>query len=185
MADAPGILPMDRFDADFHGLADIAVTPDNYAPIRGLSDIERIEGVPFEVRSGPLNSFDLIKRGAGFDSDKTALEILSNGEADQVLQRITYGALLENIIRAANLFRSLGVNKGDVVALLMPNLAETHYALWGAQVAGIAISVNWMLEPRQITEIIRTSGAKLLVALGPADGYEIWDKARAVRDAVP
>ena len=52
MADkAGGMLPMDRFDADFHGAADIAVSPDNYAPLRNLADIERMERVPFEARA--------------------------------------------------------------------------------------------------------------------------------------
>jgi len=178
MADKAGdMLPMDRFGADFHGAADIAVSPDNYAPLRNLTDIERFERVPFEARARPLSSFELIRRGARLDPGKTALHVLRGGDPDRAIARVTYEDFLAGIIRAANLFRSLGVGEGDAVMLMLPNLAETHYALWGAQVAGIGFSVNWMLEPAQLDQLARAAGAKVLVALGPADGFEIWDKA--------
>jgi fatty-acyl-CoA synthase len=168
---------MDRFDADFHGAADIAVSPDNYAPLRNLADIERMERVPFELRARPLSSFGLIRRGARLDPAKTALHVLRDGDPKKSIARVSYEEFLGNIIRAANLFRSLGVGENDAVMLMLPNLAETHYALWGAQVAGIGFSVNWMLEPSQLNALVAAAGAKVLVALGPADGFGIWDKA--------
>jgi hypothetical protein len=114
MADkADTMLPMDRFDADFHGAADIAVSPDNYAALRNLADIERMERVPFEMRARPLSSFGLIRRGAMLDRAKTALHVLRNGDPAQAIGRVSYADLLANIIRAANLFRSLGVGEAD------------------------------------------------------------------------
>ncbi len=174
------MLPMDRFDADFHGAADIAVSPDNYAALRNLADIERMERVPFEMRARPLSSFGLIRRGAMLDRAKTALHVLRNGDPAQAIGRVSYADLLANIIRAANLFRSLGVGEDDAVMLMLPNLAETHYALWGAQAAGIGFSVNWMLEPLQLNALVAAAKAKVLVALGPADDFGIWDKARRI-----
>lgn len=173
---------MDRFDADFHGAADIAVSPHNYAPLRNLADIERMERVPFEARARPLSSFGLIRRGTRLDPAKTALHVLRNGDPAQSFNRVSYEDFLGNIIRAANLFRSLGVGENDAVMLMLPNLAETHYALWGAQVAGIGFSVNWMLEPSQLNALVAAAGAKVLIALGPADGFGIWDKAQRIAD---
>lgn len=177
--------PMDRIDADFHGLADIPVSPDNYAPVRTIADIEQMEKVPFELRARPLSSFGLIRRGALLEPEKIALYVLRNGDPDDAIDKVTYAQFLDNIVRAANLFRSLGVGREDAVVLLLPNLAETHYVLWGAQVAGIAFSVNWMLEPAQLTEIVRASETSVLVALGPADGFGIWDKACRIKENIP
>jgi fatty-acyl-CoA synthase len=183
MADKAGdMLPMDRFDSDFHGAADIPVNPDNYAPLRSLADIERMERVPFELRARPLSSFGLIRRGARLDLGKTALHVLRDGDPERAIARVSHEDFLGGVIRAANLFRSLGVGVDDAVVLMLPNLAETHYALWGAQVAGIAFSVNWMLEPSQLNQLVRSAGARVLVALGPADGFEIWDKARRITE---
>ena len=183
MADkAGGMLPMDRFDADFHGAADIAVSPDNYAPLRNLADIERMERVPFEARARPLSSFGLIRRGARLDPTKTALHVLRNGDPAQSIARVSYEDFLGNIICAANLFRSMGVGEDNAVMLMLPNLAETHYALWGAQVAGIGFSVNWMLEASQLNALVTAAKAKVLIALGPADGFGIWDKAQRIAD---
>ena len=49
-------------------------------------------------------------------------------------------------------------------------------ALFGAEAAGIANPVNPLLEPRQIAEILRAARTKVLVALGPMPGTDIWSK---------
>ena len=74
MADkADDRLPMDRFDADFHGASDIAVSPDNYTPLRNLTDIERMERVPFEARARPLSSFALLFGHEGNDPERRSV----------------------------------------------------------------------------------------------------------------
>ena len=97
---------------------------------------------------------------------------------------ISYAELLGLVRRAANLFTSLaGARPG--VAYMLPSLVETHATLWGAETAGYAVPINFLLQPAHIAELLKASGARVLVALGLHPVLDIWQKALAVRDAVP
>ena len=63
------------------------------------------------------------------------------------------------------------------MTILLPNIIEAHFALWGAQAAGIASPVNPMLEAAYIARICAETNAGVIVAFGPAPGSDIWDKA--------
>ena len=41
------------------------------------------------------------------------------------------------------------------------------------------------LEAEQIAHILRAAGTKVLIALGPTEGYDIWEKVRRVRGELP
>jgi fatty-acyl-CoA synthase len=97
---------------------------------------------------------------------------------------VSYAELLDGITRAANVFVSIG-GPAPGVAYMLPILVETHFTLWGAETAGYAVPINFLLQPPHIAELIRASGAKILVALGPHPQFDIWQKAVAVRDLVP
>ena len=102
---------------------------------------------------------------------------LPSGELDTIAERTSYAQLLAGIHRAANLFRSLGVGAQDAVALLAPNIPATHAALWGAQLAGRACPINYLLQPEHIAALLQASGAKLLVVLGPSPELDVWSTA--------
>ena len=74
---------------------------------------------------------------------------------------------------------------GKAVTLLLPNLPETHYALLGAQAAGIASPVNPMLDVEHIVSIVNETAAEALVAFAPGLDVELWNKAVAVTDRCP
>ncbi len=84
--------------------------------------------------------------------------------------------------QAANAFFRAGVTPGTAVTVLLPNLPQTHYALLGAQAAGIASPVNPMLEVDYIAAIVDETGAQALVACAPMEDSTLWDKAIAVVD---
>nr|WP_229219535.1 AMP-binding protein [Duganella sp. BJB1802] len=69
--------------------------------------------------------------------------------------------------------------------MLPPNPPATHYALLGAQAAGIASPVNLMLDVEHIAGIVDATGAVALVALAPAPDSDIWAKAVAVAERCP
>ena len=85
----------------------------------------------------------------------------------------SHDALLRRVTQAANLFHRLGIAPGEVVAYVLPNLPQTHFALWGAEAAGIACAVNPLLEPAHTVEILRAARARVLVTLGPGPGGEL------------
>nr|WP_269117376.1 AMP-binding protein [Ramlibacter monticola] len=122
----------------------------------------------------------MIARAARQFAGRTALTFLPDGELATAPVRMSYAELLANIHRAANLFRRLGVGPRDAVAILAPNIPATHCALWGAQLAGRACPINFMLQPEHIAALLDASGAKVVVALGPHPDLDLWSAVQRV-----
>lgn len=79
----------------------------------------------------------------------------------------TYQELDENANRIAGGLRSLGIEKGDRVALMLPNIPEFAFALFGIQkLAAVAVPFNTMYKGREISFIVRDSGARAIICLG-------------------
>ncbi|MDN0083297.1 acyl-CoA synthetase [Crenobacter sp. SG2305] len=158
----------------------------NDRAIRSLADIEHLEAIPLEQRlAGFASSYDVFRRSAELWPNATAISFLPQGIVDEEALRISYGELFANVTRAANLFYSLGVGPSDVVSYLLPNLPQTHYALWGGQAAGIVNAINPLLDAEQIAALLNEVSCKVLVTLGPSAGPELWSKVVALRDKVP
>jgi fatty-acyl-CoA synthase len=110
--------------------------------------------------------------------------MLMTGAPDEQPRRVSCAELLGLIRRAANLFASLGGQRPGV-AYMLPSLVETHATLWGAEAAGYAVPINFLLQPAHIAELLHASGASILVALGPHPQLDIWQKALALRAQIP
>lgn len=153
--------------------------------IRTLADIEAYEKVPIDERLTFRNTYDLIKEGAGINPEAPAISFFPSGAGYAHPQRVTYRELLAKVTQTANLLYDFGVKTGDVVSYLLPNLPQTHFILWGGQAAGIVNPINPLLEPATIRDICLAAGTRVLFALGPFPGSDIWDKAMAVRKDLP
>ncbi|GHO58647.1 acyl-CoA synthetase [Ktedonobacter robiniae] len=153
--------------------------------IRILSDIEEIERVPLAQRQLPKSTYAMIRRSALTFPDHSALVFFPDGEHYQASLQVTYRQLLGRIHQVANMLADLGVGLTDVVSLLLPNLPQTHFALWGAEAAGIVNPVNPLLEASQIATILRAARTKVLIALGPLPNSDIWEKVVTIRPQVP
>lgn len=68
---------------------------------------------------------------------------------------------------------------------MLPSMIETHATLWGAETAGYAVPINFLLQPEHIAGLLKASGARVLVALGPHPVLDIWQKALALREELP
>ena len=77
------------------------------------------------------------------------------------------------------------VSIGGATSLILPNVAENHYALWGGQALGVAGPINYLLEPVALRGIMKESETQALAVLGPAPGFDIWEKAISIVDEVP
>jgi fatty-acyl-CoA synthase len=149
-------------------------------PFRGLADIEALERTPYEEAIPARTTHGLIARAARQFPDRTAFTWLPDGELATAPVRITHAQLLAQVHRAANLFRRLGVGPRDAVAILAPNMPATQYALWGAQLAGRACPINFMLQPEHIAALLDASGARVVVALGPHPDLDLWSAVQRV-----
>ena len=77
----------------------------------------------------------------------------------------TYLEFDKAVNRTANLIKSKGIQKGDVVSLLMPNSAEYVIAYFACfKIGAIAGPVNSLLKSEEIEWVVGNSEAKLMLA---------------------
>jgi len=158
---------------------------DAYPDLTDPAAVAALERVPFDERVAAASSYEALQRGSALDPDAPALRFLLSGEPEETPSTLSHRQWIGRVTQTANLLHDLGVGPTDVVSFMLPLLPQSYMVLFGAEAAGIVNPVNPMLEPGQIAEILTAAGAKVLVALGPVPGTDLWDKARQVRRLVP
>ena len=157
----------------------------NSRKILNYDDLVRFENErTLDQRLPERSILDVFIASAAEHPTSTAVTMLMTGAEDEKPRCVTYAQLLGMIRRAANVFSALGGNAPGV-AYMLPSLIETHVTLWAAETAGYAVPINFLLQPESIAELIKASGAKLLVALGPHPQLDIWEKALELREQIP
>ncbi|WP_266181421.1 acyl-CoA synthetase [Dyella humicola] len=162
----------------------MAGTPLAQTAIATLADIERFERTPWRARVPATTTYDLLREACEHYAGRVAIRLLLAGSAEAPTRDLTYRALLQGVHQAANALHACVTSPMAAVTLLLPNLIESHLALWGAQAAAIASPINPMLDATYIARICEETKAEVLVALGPAPGSDIWDKAVQVAERV-
>ncbi len=150
-----------------------------------LEDKRAIENeMSWEARDLPKTIYRFLDTVAGNFPDRPAVsfQILS-GPKDKA-ETLSWKELRARTVRAANLFRDLGVGETDTVAYVLPNSNETIVTLLGGMVAGVVNPINPLLEPEQMAAILRETDAKVVVTLKPFPKTDVAAKvAEAVRHA--
>ena len=102
---------------------------------------------------------DWLGRRAWLTPDKVALVDTANGS-----RTVTYRQWNQAAHRSAELLCSLGVGKGDRVAILAHNCVE-YLDVWFAcgKLGVILQTLNWRLTPGELGELIRDAEPKVLV----------------------
>ena len=136
--------------------------------------------MPLAARGLPESTYALLSLAATRWPDRTALTVLPDAARWREPLRRTFAEFLADVHRHANLFHDLGVRRGDAVALMSPNCAELITATLAAQLAGIAAPLGGGLSRQHLAELLRRSGARVLVAAGPELAPDTWDTARAL-----
>lgn len=105
-----------------------------------------------------VSEFEKYATGTG----KKAL-IYVNAEGN--MKEITYDELINSANKAANVFKSNGLEKGDVVLVMVPRLIEAYVTYIGALKAGlVVIPSSEMLRSSDIEYRLAHSDAKAIVA---------------------
>ncbi len=112
---------------------------------------------------GELNvSVNCIDRHLAERADQVA--IIWEGDDPSVDKHITYQELHEEVCRLANVYKSLGVGKGDRVVLYMPMIPEAAYAMLAcARIGAIHSIVFGGFSADALADRVTGSTAKLLV----------------------
>jgi len=153
--------------------------------IATLADVEALERQPFARYRPQTNVFELLANVADRHPDKLALRYLPTPAIDAPTRDVSYGEFKRRIVQAANLFHGLGVGADDSVSMLLPILPEVYFAMFGAQAAGIANPINFLLEPKHLAGLLREAKCRVLLGPDPSVFPGVWDKIEAVRHAVP
>ena len=157
----------------------------NDMSIRTREDLEQFEAaMSLDQRLPEHSILDVFRASATQYPSATAITMLMTGSENEQPRCVNYAALLGMVQSAANAFSAMG-GSAPGVAYMLPSLIETHVALWGAETAGYAVPINFLLQTESIAELIRASGASILVALGPHPQLDIWEKAVELRDQIP
>jgi long-chain acyl-CoA synthetase len=127
------------------------------------------EGVPDDIELPTGSLSDLIASSVTEFGDHVALEFFG--------RETTYAELGEQIDRAAEGLRQLGVRKGDPIALIMPNCPQHVVAFYAIlRVGAIVIEHNPLYTHREMRHQFEQHGARFVIA---------WDKVVETLQAFP
>lgn len=152
--------------------------------IRGLADIEALERRPYDELVPARSMYQVFQATAGLYGERPALTMLRSASLDDAPATYTHTQLLAEITRAANMFSRLGMT-GGVAAILARTHDRVPALIWGAQTAGTASCINYLLAPDVIAALLQAEQARILVCAGPTLDAELWAKAREVIARVP
>ncbi|ROQ38376.1 long-chain acyl-CoA synthetase [Frondihabitans sp. PhB188] len=131
---------------------------DSYAP-----------GIPHDIEPPTGSLIDLVRDTAAKYPSATALEYFG--------AETSYSSLVEQIQRAAEGLRKLGVKKGDTVALILPNCPQHIVAFYAIlRLGAIVVEHNPLYTPRELEHQFVDHGAQFAIA---------WDKVVATIQKFP
>ncbi len=127
------------------------------------------EGVPDDIELPTGSLSDLIAASVTEFGDGVALEFFG--------RETTYRELGDQINRAAEGLRQLGVRKGDPIALIMPNCPQHVVAFYAIlRLGAIVIEHNPLYTPRELRHQFENHGARFVIT---------WDKVAATLQDFP
>src|SRR5215469_10267311 len=120
--------------------------------------------------SNPNNLWDLIQ---GAPAEKTAVLLPEAGI------NVSYKHLRDQVSQMADDLASLGIQKGDRVATILPNGLPTIVSFIAASIAGTAAPLNPGYREDEVNFFLEDTGAKVLLC--PPDGAADARKAAEAR----
>ncbi len=136
--------------------------------------------------------------------DKIAYTMADTGET------VSFGELEARANQGAQLFRSLGLERGDHIAILLENHVRFFQLCWAAQRAGLYYTaISWRLQQEEVEYIVDNCEAKVFITSherravvaplvdktpnviarymidGTIDGFEAWETAIAAMPETP
>ncbi|MBY6203122.1 acyl-CoA synthetase [Maritalea mobilis] len=153
-----------------------------FANAQDIRDIEAELPWPGSQPAGTL--YEMLSRTKDKHGPLNAVTFQMFSGPKDPAETLSWNELHARVTQAANLFRSLGVKEGDTIAYVLPNSTETVVTLLGGAIAGVVNPINPLLEPEQISAILRETNAKVVVTLKEFPKTDVAQKmAEAVRHA--
>ena len=90
--------------------------------------LSKTNEMPWEARDVPVTVYQMLAETARKFPNRPAISYQLLSGPDDPAQTLTWAEFHEKVCQTANLFRSLKLGEGDVIALVMPNTMETAIA---------------------------------------------------------
>jgi long-chain acyl-CoA synthetase len=114
-------------------------------------------GVPHDIELPTGSLYDLLETSVSTYGDNVALEFFGT--------TTSYRELGDQVSRAAEGLRALGVKRGDTVAIVLPNAPQHIVAFYAVlRLGAIVIEHNPLYTPRELRHQFEDHGAKVVIA---------------------
>lgn len=115
-------------------------------------------GNPLEIEIPEMSVTDLFYQSVEKYADHTAITFNED--------RYTYSQLGQLVKRFARLLAEAGIEKGDRVALMLPNCPQYPISFYGTLLNGaIVVQVNPMYKSNELIHVLKDSGARHIIVL--------------------
>jgi acyl-CoA synthetase (AMP-forming)/AMP-acid ligase II len=122
--------------------------------------------------------FQVLERQANRNPDREAL-----ADAKSL---ITYGGLKDKVERCAEFFRRIGIKRGDVVTIQLPNRIDFPIVFFALELIGaVANKVNPDFRARELEYILKFSNSSAYVCPKDFKNFDYVSMAKSLQQAVP
>jgi fatty-acyl-CoA synthase len=161
-------------------MSGVAPAAELWPRLSGPADLAEVEAIPLSQRGLPASTYELVVRAAKLWPDRPAVSVVPDAERFHAPLVRTFAELAGDVHRAAGVLAGLGVGRSDAVAVISVNCAEMLPLLLAAEAVGIYAPINPSLAPEHAIELVRLSGANVIVAAGPELDEGVWAHARRI-----
>jgi len=115
------------------------------------------EGIPAEIDYPEINIIEFLDNAAKEFGSRTAIWFLKN--------KISYKKFKDIADKLATALVDLGVKKGDVVAIMLPNFPQFMFAFYGIlKAGGIVTACSVLHTEHELSYQLNDSGAEIIIA---------------------
>jgi long-chain acyl-CoA synthetase len=116
------------------------------------------EEIPHTIEFPEIPLYQFLTDAYNESASKTAIHFMG--------KELTFKELYESALKFANYLRSLGVEKGDRVAVMLPNCPQAVIAYFGVLYAGgVVVQTNPLYTERELQYQMADSGAKVILVM--------------------
>jgi len=135
------------------------------------------KGVPATIDYPAIPVDQLLSRAASKHPDHTAIIFGARVGSRLMDAKLTYRQLNDAANRFASSLQSMGVKKGDRVAIMAPSCPQftiAAYATW--RIGAIVVCCNPLYVEREVEHLVRDSGAETMVVLS-----SLYSRVKSIR----
>ena len=151
-----------------------------------VDDLKKLEKeAAFPDRLHEKTIYKSLKRVSKNFPSRSAISFQITSKPGSKSETYNWSELHDIVVKAANAFRKVGIKKDDVIAFVLPNCSETAITFLAGAITGIVNPINALLEPKQISHILRETNAKAIVTLSPMLKTEVAQNVHKALETAP